>query len=148
MTAEAERAWRRALASATAAGHRAILAAPWYLNLGRRGHADWEEMCVSFIVLTGERQEGNKSGKKRLTFSPLSTSICPTNIFEQVRRRPDGGDEGREELEGRRSRRERERDGGGGRGRAEKEEPASLRRRRRNGTASLLLSFLGPPTAG
>ena len=45
-TAEAERAWRRALAAVTAAGHRAILAAPWYLNLGRRGHADWEEMCV------------------------------------------------------------------------------------------------------
>jgi len=43
-TAEAEKAWRRALSSATEAGHRAILAAPFYLNLGRRGHADWEDM--------------------------------------------------------------------------------------------------------
>jgi hexosaminidase len=91
-TAEAERAWRRALAAVTAAGHRAILAAPWYLNLGRRGHADWEEMCVfdSFspflLQFLRERrrrkkEKENESKKKteltfslfpfRLKFSPL-----------------------------------------------------------------------------
>jgi len=35
-------AWQATLRDVTAAGHRAILAAPWYLNLGERGAADWK----------------------------------------------------------------------------------------------------------
>lgn len=62
-TAEAERAWRKALASATEAGHRAILAAPFYLNLGKRGHADWEAMWA--VEPTAGMRGGAKENEKK-----------------------------------------------------------------------------------